>query len=120
MFKTDGAQIPFGGLAQGGGGTDGVRLDVDNFCCPDYIRTMVQRIKQSWNQNQGASGEVWVKFTIRRDGMLTQVEVEKPSGQAMLDLESRRAVLMTRQLPPLPREFPEPHLTIHMAFTYRR
>jgi protein TonB len=118
--KTGGAQIPFGGLASGGGGGDGVRLDVQNFCCPDYIQTMVQRIRQSWNPNQGAGGEVWVKFTIRRDGMLTLVEVEKPSGQAMLDLESRRAVLMTRQLPPLPREFTEPHLTVHMAFNYRR
>ena len=118
--KTGGAAIPFGGLAQGGGGTGGVQLDVQNFCCPEYIQTMVQRIRQSWNANQGASGEVWVKFTIRRDGMLTQVEVEKPSGQAMLDLESRRAVLMTRQLPPLPAQFTEPHLTVHLAFNYRR
>jgi TonB family protein len=118
--KTGGAAIPFGGLAQGGGGTGGVRLDVQNFCCPEYIQTMVQRIRQSWNPNQGAPGEVWVKFTIRRDGMLTLVEVEKPSGQHVLDLESRRAVLMTRQLPPLPVEFTEPHLTVHLAFTYRR
>jgi periplasmic protein TonB len=118
--KTGGAAIPFGGLAQGGGGTGGVQLDVQNFCCPEYIQTMVQRIRQSWNQNQGATGEVWVKFTIRRDGMLTLVEVEKPSGQAMLDLESRRAVLMTRQLPPLPAQFTEPHLTVHLAFNYKR
>jgi protein TonB len=118
--KTGGAAIPFGGLAQGGGGTGGVQLDVQNFCCPEYIQTMVQRIRQSWNANQGATGEVWVKFTIRRDGMLTLVEVEKPSGQAMLDLESRRAVLMTRQLPPLPAQFTEPHLTVHLAFDYKR
>jgi TonB family protein len=63
---------------------------------------------------------VVVKFTIRRDGMLTQVDVEQPSGQAMLDLESRRAVLMTRQLPPLPREFTPPHLTVELTFTYKR
>ena len=119
--KTGGAQYPFGGLAQtGGGGTEGVKLDVQNFCCPEYLRVMVQRIRQAWNPNQGAAGEVWVKFTIRRDGMLTLVEVEQPSGQAMLDLESRRAVLMTRQLPPLPAEFTEPHLTVHLAFTYKR
>jgi TonB family protein len=118
--NTGGAAIPFGGLSTGGGGSDGVRLDIQNFCCPEYIQTMVQRIKQTWNQNQGAAGEVWVKFTIRRDGMLTQVEVEKPSGQAMLDLESRRAVLLTRQLPPLPREFTEPYLTVHIAFSYKR
>jgi TonB family protein len=119
--KTGGAAIPFGGLAEhSGGGTDGMRLDVQNFCCPDYLQTMVQRIRQSWNPKQGAAGEVTVSFTIRRDGMLTQVEVEEPSGQAMLDLESRRAVLMTRQLPPLPREFTPPHLTVQLTFTYRR
>ena len=118
--KTGGAAIPFGGLTQGGGGVGGARLDVQDFCCPDYIQTMVQRIRQSWSPNQGAAGTVDVKFTIRRDGMLTLVEVEKSSGQAMLDLESRRAVLMTKQLPPLPREFTEPHLTVHVTFTYRR
>ena len=119
--KTGGATVPFGGLAtKSGSGTDDVRLDVQNFCCPEYLQVMVQRIRRSWNPNQGASGEVWVKFTIRRDGMLTNVEVEQPSNQAMLDLESRRAVLLTRQLPPLPQEFPEPHLTIHLAFTYKR
>ena len=118
--KTGGAAIPFGGLATGGGGDEGVRLDVQNFCCPDYIQTMVQRIKQSWDSKQGAGGKVGVKFTIRRDGMLTNVEVEEPSGQAMLDLESRRAVLMTRQLPPLPSEFTPPNLTVHMTFNYKR
>jgi protein TonB len=118
--KTGGAAIPFGGLTQGGGGTGGMQVNVQDFCCPEYIQTMVQRIRQAWNPNQGAAGEVWVKFTIRRDGMVTQVEVEKPSGQAMLDLESRRAVLTTTQLPPLPREFTEPHLTVHLAFSYRR
>ena len=118
--KTGGAAIPFGGLATGGGGDSGVRLDVQNFCCPDYIQTMVQRIRQSWNANQGAGGRVGVKFTIRRDGMLTNVEVEEPSGQAMLDLESRRAVLLTRQLPPLPPEFTPPSLTVHVTFTYKQ
>ena len=118
--KTGGAAIPFGGLATGGGGDTGVRLDVGDFCCPDYLQTMVRRIRQSWDARQGASGQVGVKFTIRRDGMLTNVEVEDPSGQAMLDLESRRAVLMTRQLPPLPREFTPPNLTVHMTFNYKR
>jgi TonB family protein len=119
--ETGGAQIPFGGLSSsGGGGTGGVTLDVGNFCCPGYIQTMIQRIRENWDQQQGAAGEVTVKFTIRRDGMLTNVEVEKASNNPMLDLESRRAVLMTRQLPPLPREFGEPALTVHLVFDYKR
>ena len=60
---------------------------------------------QNWNANQGAGGQPIIKFTIRRDGMLTNVELEKSSGQALLDLEARRAVIKTMQLPPLPREF---------------
>ncbi len=119
--ETGGQQVPFGGLStSGGGGTGGVRLDVGNFCCPGYIQTMIQRIRENWNQAQGASGEATVKFTIRRDGMLTQVDVEQSSNNPVLDLESRRAVLMTRQLPPLPGEFTGASLTVHMIFDYKR
>lgn len=115
---TGGAPIPFGGLAQGGGGAGGVTVNVQNFCCPAYLTQMIQMIRRNWNQNQGATGQAVVKFTIRRDGMLTNVELTQSSGQALLDLEARRAVHNTKQLPPLPREFTEPHLTIHLTFDY--
>ena len=118
--KTGGAAIPFGGLAQGGGRGDGVRLDVQNFCCPEYLALMVQKIKQNWNPNQGATGQPEIKFTIRKDGMLTNVELEKSSGQALLDLEARRAVHKAMQLPPLPKEYPGNSLTIHLTFDFQR
>ena len=118
--KTGGAAIPFGGLAQGGGGGGDVKLDVQNFCCPEYIVLMRQRIQQQWNPRMGATGQPEVKFTIRRDGMITQVELSKSSGQALLDLEARRAVLNTAQLPALPREFTGNHLTVYLVFDFRR
>jgi TonB family protein len=118
--NTGGAAVPFGGLAQGGGGTGGVQLDVKNFCCPEYLAQMVQKIRQNWNANQGAGGQPVIKFTIRRDGMLTNVELEKSSGQDLLDLEARRAVIKTMQLPALPREFPESSLTVHLTFDFNR
>ena len=95
------AQVPFGGLAERAGATSagGPRLDVANFCCPEYVDTMSQRIRSNWDQKQGAAGQTIVKFTIRRDGMLANVEVEKTSGNPLLDLESKRAVINTRQLP---------------------
>jgi TonB family protein len=120
QVKTGGAATPFGGLAQGGGGGGGVRLDVQNFCCPEYIILMRQRIQQRWNPNMGAAGQPEVKFTIRRDGMITNVELSKSSGQALLDLEARRAVHTTIQLPPLPREFTGEHLTVYLVFDFRR
>jgi TonB family protein len=118
--NTGGAAIPFGGLAQGGGGAGGVQLDVKGFCCPEYLAQMVQKIRQNWNARQGAGGQPTIKFTIRRDGMLTNVELEKPSGQELLDLEARRAVIRTQQLPPLPREFTESSLTVHLTFDFQR
>lgn len=118
--NTGGAAIPFGGLAQGGGGAGGVQLDVKNFCCPQYLAQMVQKIRQNWNPGMGAGGQPIVKFTIRRDGMMTNVELEKSSGQDLLDLEAKRAVLKTLQLPPLPREFTETSLTVHLTFDFQR
>lgn len=115
------AQVQFGGLAErAGNSAGGPQLDVANFCCPEYIDTMSQRIRSNWDQQQGAAGQTVVKFTIRRDGMLTNVEVEKSSNNPLLDFESRRAVLITRQLNPLPDQFDRPTLTVHLTFDYKR
>jgi TonB family protein len=118
--KTGGAAVPFGGLTTGGGGTGGAKVDVANFCCPEYLTQMVQAIQRNWNRNRGASGTVQMKFTVLRDGTITNIEVEIPSNIAMLDLESQRALLNTKQLPQLPREFTENTLTVHLIFEYQR
>jgi TonB family protein len=108
------------GLTTGGGGGAGAQLDVANFCCPEYVATFVQRIQQNWNQNQGVTAEVVVKFTIQRDGTMTDVQVEKPSGFIALDMAAQRAVLATARLPPLPAQFTNPTLTVHLTFDYSR
>ena len=81
---------------------------------------MKRVIYSNWNQNQGATGQTEVKFIVRRDGMLTNVEVDKTSGNPLLDLESRRAVLVTQRLPPLPDQFTRPTLTVYLLFEYKR
>jgi TonB family protein len=80
---------------------------------------MIDRIRGVWNQNQGGAGQVIVKFTIQRDGSLTSPSVEMPSGSIPLDLAALRAVVMTKALPPLPSEFPNPTLTVHLSFQYK-
>ena len=119
-YDTGGAQTPFGGLTTGGGGAGGARVDVQNFCCPGYLVTMVQLVRSNWNQNQGATGEVEMKFTILRDGTIMNVEVSTSSGLFNLDQEARRALVKTRRLPPLPREFTEPTLPVYLVFKYQR
>ncbi len=90
------------GRARRGSAPAGRRSTLANFCCPEYIETMTERIRSNWDEQQGAAGQAVVKFTVRRDGMLTYVEIAKTSGNPRLDLESRRAVLATRQVPALP------------------
>ncbi len=117
--ETGGVETPWRGLSQGGGGTGGARVEGD-FCCPEYIETMKRLIYATWQQSQGAIGQTEVKFIIRRDGVLTNVEVSKTSGNPLLDLESRRAVLSTARLPPLPDQFTRPTLTVYLIFEYKR
>ena len=118
MAQTGGYE--FGsGLTSGGGGTGGY-LDVGNFCCPDYLITMRRLIQANWNARQGVDGSVVVKFVIQRDGRLTDIKVEERTGLPALDLTAERAIVMTRQLPPLPAQFPDRSLTVHLRFNYRR
>ena len=107
------------GLSSGGGPGSGSTLDVADFCCPDYIATMMTSIRRVWNMNQGATGQSVVKFTIQRDGRLTDVSVYQSSGIATLDLAAQRAVFQTRTLPPLPEQFPNPTLTVRLTFNYQ-
>jgi TonB family protein len=109
----------FAGLTTGGGGTSGY-LDVQNFCCPDYLTTMIQLIQQNWSGKQTVAGRTLMKFTIARDGRITDVQMEQSSGYFALDQTSQRALLLTRQLPPLPPAFTEPALTVHLNFQYER
>jgi TonB family protein len=117
--ETGAQAVPFGGLASSSGGMGGVRTEGD-FCCPEYLEAMKRAIYTAWNQNQGAPGRVEVRFTIRKDGMLTNVEVEKASGNPLLDLDSRRAVLVTQRLQPLPDRYTRPALTVYLLFEYKR
>ncbi len=117
--ETAGAQVPFGGLTTGGGGTGGARVDVANFCCPSYLALVVSTIKRNWNQGQGATGQNTLKFVIHRDGRIDGVEVEQSAGE-LLDIASRRALLTTKQVTPLPRELAGDTLTVHLIFEYSR
>jgi TonB family protein len=108
------------GLTTGGGGQTGGYLDVANFCCPEYLATMIQLIQRNWKSQQQVPGETLMKYVIQRDGRLTNIEVERSSGYFALDQTSERALLSTRQLPPLPAQFTEPTLTVHLIFRYER
>jgi protein TonB len=108
------------GLSTGGGPGAGSSLEITgDFCCPEYLATMITRIRSAWNQDQGARGTSLIRFTINRDGTITNATIFKPSGVTTLDTAALRAVLATRTLPPLPDAFPNPTLTMRLSFEYQ-
>jgi TonB family protein len=106
------------GLSTGDGGGTGGEIDLGSFCCPEYLTTLIDLVQRNWNSKQQVSGAATVKFTIARDGTISDVEVARSSGYAVLDLTAQRAILSTR-LPPLPRAYTNPDLTVHLNFQYQ-
>jgi outer membrane biosynthesis protein TonB len=117
--ETGGAQVPFGGLTTGGGGTGGARTDVQNFCCPAYLASIVGQIKRNWSDRQSVKGQNIMKFVVLRDGTITGIEIDQSGGQ-LLDISSERALRVTKQVTGLPREFTGNTLTVYLIFDYTR
>ena len=107
------------GISSSGGSGGPVQLDVSDFCCPEYIDQMRLAVTRSWDQNQGVIGSTTLKFTIARNGAVQQPQVEIPSGFVALDNAAFRALQLAR-IPPLPSEFPNATLTVHLRFDYQR
>ena len=70
------------------GGTGG-ETDLRNFCCPEYLTQLTQRVFASWDlvgRNQPEKGLAIVRFTLRRDGsvILDRIEMVQSSGSTIL------------------------------------
>lgn len=107
------------GLSTGGGSGSGSFLDVADFCCPDYIATMLDRVRSAWQQPPGSTGIVIIKFRIQRDGSLTEPVIEQHSGSVLADNAALRAIIATKSINPLPGQYPNPTLGVHLSFEYR-
>lgn len=117
VAQTGGRGLGFG-LATGGGGTGG-EINLADFCCPEYLSTLLDNIRTNWSSKQQVAGLSTVRFTINRDGTVSDVQLAKSSGFAILDLTAQRAILQAR-FPPLPSAYPNSQLTIHLNFEYQR
>jgi TonB family protein len=106
------------GLSTSAGGTGG-QISLANFCCPEYVGEMVNRINQNWNARQ-SGGVTIMRFTIQRDGRITDISVAQSSGYPMQDYLAQRALLAVNPLPPLPQAYPNPTLIVNLNFEYQR
>jgi TonB family protein len=106
------------GLSIGGGvgGEQTLGLPPD-FCCMPWAQQMVESISLFWNRNQPVKGAPVIKYTVHRDGSITDISVEQSSGNKYLD-EDAQATLRRARIPALPAEYKQQTLTVSLKFLY--
>jgi TonB family protein len=86
-----------------------------------WINQFTHEVYRNWVMPQavylGFRGEVDIEFTVDRDGTMHDVKVLAPSGTVALDRAAVNALLGSR-LPPLPKDFGPPEVTMKVAFHY--
>ena len=85
-----------------------------------YLQTVQRLISRAWAppyvESSGQPVQVVVRFRLHRDGRISDVVVEQPSGNEYYDLAGQRAVRQAR-LPEFPAEMRTPYVEAHFSFT---
>ena len=90
-----------------------------------YVDLLRNRISSSWYSSLVAPGlkgkfVTGVQFVIRRDGSISDLQVERPSGIESLDLSARRAIENAAPFAPLPNDFSSQYLVVHFEFEWEK
>jgi protein TonB len=104
----------------GAGSTFGTSLsafDSADFNYSYYVSRMLATIGANWFKptDQTVSPPV-IFFRIARDGTISDVQIERTSGLPFVDRAAQRAVMVSSPLPPLPADFHESSLGVHLRF----
>jgi TonB family protein len=113
-----------GGGGWGPGGPGG-GFGLANFPYTWYLNIITDRVSGNWFSSlvdPGVAGsfQTVVYFRIQKDGQISDVKVEQSSGLTPLDLSAMRAVRSSAPFPPLPRDYQDAYLAIHLIFEHAK
>lgn len=105
------------GGAAGEGGTP-LTTDSANFPYPWYITQVREALWNAWTEKMPSGGSLrcTARFTINRNGSIKGVSVEKSSGNRLFDSAAESSVQAAAPFAPLPDDFYEDRLTVHVEF----
>ena len=91
----------------------------------EYAESMVGKIRVHWYEEMpmpllqtGLKGVVTIRFTIHRDGTITDVTIITSSGIAPYDHAAKKAIELASPLKPLPADFPKETEHVTAMFYY--
>ncbi len=93
-------------------------LDTTGFEYSYYLAIIRDRIGNNWVRTYTGTGKVKVYFKVMKNGEIRDARVEISSGNPGLDRLAIEAVLKSNPLPPLPENFKENYIGIHIWFNY--
>lgn len=104
-------------------GEKGLTFDVPEFHHRGYMRMLKDKIERIWRYPKAAarrriSGDLYIKFSINRDGSLGDVELVRTSGYKDLDKAAMDALKNAEPYWPLPEDWKEDQLSITGHFIY--
>jgi TonB family protein len=84
-----------------------------------YLNILLNKISQNWN-NPYIDKDVILKsvvyFEVDKDGVISNIRLEDESGDEVYNESTIRAVVLAKKLPPLPQEFSDDYLKVHLEF----
>ena len=90
----------------------------------DYAQSMVSKIRVNWYANMpqiirsGMKGVVTIRFTIHRDGRISDITIMNSSKVPPYDAAARKAIELSSPLKPLPADFPGATERVTCMFYY--
>ena len=105
---TSGAGVSFGASV--------TSFDAD-FPFAYYVEQLLSLIGANWFKPESAEGtSCVVSFRVMRSGQVTDVKVDSSSGVSYYDRAAERAVYAANPLPPLPPDYRNESLGVHLKF----
>ncbi len=101
----------------------GLSFDTSGFKHRGYMRMLRESIEDIWKYpkeaaRRGLSGDLYIKFTIKKDGKLKEVELVRTSGRRELDEAAMEAIRKAAPFWPLPEDWDRDTLEITGHFIY--
>ena len=114
----------------GGGGEKGfaengpISFESQWYDWGEYAASMVRRIRVNWLSimpdliKNFIKGHLTVRFTIHRDGRISDIVILEGSGVPPYDFAAKKALEMSSPLNPLPKDFPNDSERVTAMFFY--
>lgn len=108
---------------EGSAAKKGLTFDTSEFKHRGYMRMLKERIEDVWKYpaeaaKQGISGDLYMKFSIKKDGRIAEIELLRTSGHRELDEAAMKAVKNAEPFWPLPEDWDKDILEIKGHFIY--